>query len=70
MGPTMRGHRFDGVCRTRPGSYYSVETRTTGKYGARGTRFVHIEVEHALQNALLQAAALELNASVVGAFDR
>ncbi len=27
----------------------AVETRTTGKYGARGTRFVHIEVEHVAQ---------------------
>jgi SagB-type dehydrogenase family enzyme len=47
----------------------AVEARTTGKYGARGTRFVDIEVGHAAQNALLQAAALGINASVVGAFD-
>ncbi len=47
----------------------AVEARTTGKYGARGTRFVHIEVGHAAQNALLQAASLGLNAGVVGAFD-
>jgi SagB-type dehydrogenase family enzyme len=47
----------------------AVEARTTSKYGTRGTRFVHIEVGHAAQNALLQAAALGLNAAVVGAFD-
>lgn len=47
----------------------AVEARTTGKYGTRGTRFVHIEVGHAAQNALLQAASLGLNAGVVGAFD-
>lgn len=46
-----------------------VEARTTDKYGARGTRFVHIEVGHAAQNAVLQAAALGINAGVVGAFE-
>ena len=43
--------------------------RTTRKYGERGRRYVHIEVGHAAQNALLQAAALGLGAGVVGAFD-
>ncbi len=43
--------------------------RTTRKYGERGRRYVHIEVGHAAQNALLQAAALGLGAAVVGAFD-
>lgn len=47
----------------------AVEDRATGKYGPRGIRFVHIEVGHAAQNALLQAIALGLNAGVVGAFD-
>ena len=47
----------------------AVEARTTGKYGERGIRYVHIEIGHAAQNALLQAVALGLSAVVVGAFD-
>ena len=47
----------------------AVYERTTRKYGYRGKRYVHIEVGHAAQNALLQAAALDLGAAVVGAFD-
>lgn len=43
--------------------------RTTGKYGRRGIQYVHIEVGHAAQNALLTAVALNLGAAVVGAFD-
>lgn len=42
--------------------------RTTWKYGRRGIQYVHIEVGHAAQNALLMAAALNLGAAVVGAF--
>jgi SagB-type dehydrogenase family enzyme len=45
-----------------------VERRTTVKYGARGMRYVHMEAGHAAQNALLQAVALGLGATVVGAF--
>ena len=47
----------------------AVYERTTRKYGQRGKRYVHIEVGHAAQNVLLQAAALRLGAAVVGAFD-
>ena len=47
----------------------AVYERTTQKYGQRGRRYVHIEVGHAAQNVLLQAAALGLGAAVVGAFD-
>jgi SagB-type dehydrogenase family enzyme len=47
----------------------AIYERTTRKYGERGRRYVHIEVGHAAQNALLQAAALGLGAAVVGAFD-
>jgi len=47
----------------------AVYERTTRKYGQRGKRYVHIEVGHAAQNALLQAAALGLGAGVIGAFD-
>jgi SagB-type dehydrogenase family enzyme len=47
----------------------AVESRTTRKYGTRGVRYVHMEVGHASQNLLLQAVALGLSGSVVGAFD-
>ena len=47
----------------------AVYERTTRKYGERGKRYVHIEIGHAAQNVLLQAASLGLGAAVVGAFD-
>jgi SagB-type dehydrogenase family enzyme len=48
----------------------AVYRRTAVKYGAeRGARYVHIEVGHAAQNLLLEAAALGLGAVPVGAFD-
>jgi SagB-type dehydrogenase family enzyme len=47
----------------------AIDTRTTKKYGSRGVRYVHMEVGHASQNLLLQAVALGLAASTVGAFD-
>lgn len=49
--------------------FAAVETRTTGKYGRRGIRYIHIEVGHAAQNVMLQAQAVGLGAAVVGAFD-
>jgi SagB-type dehydrogenase family enzyme len=42
--------------------------RTTGKYGKRGKRYVHIEVGHAAENMFLQAEALALATVIVGAF--
>lgn len=42
--------------------------RSAGKYGARATRYVHIEVGHAAQNLFLQAEALNLATVPVGAF--
>jgi SagB-type dehydrogenase family enzyme len=43
--------------------------RTTRKYGERGRRYVAIEAGHAAQNIYLQAVALGLGATEVGAFD-
>ncbi|MCD4810897.1 MAG: nitroreductase family protein [Methanosarcinales archaeon] len=37
-----------------------VYERTTRKYGERGVRDVHMEVEHAAQNVYLQAVSLGL----------
>lgn len=47
----------------------AVYERTTIKYGNRGIRYVHIEVGHAAQSLCLQAAAMDLGAVTVGAFN-
>jgi len=46
-----------------------VVSRTARRYGDRAQRYVWMEVGHAAQNLLLQAAALDLGAVPVGAFD-
>ena len=46
-----------------------VDARALEKYGERAIQYVHIEIGHAAQNALLQATALGLQAVPVGAFD-
>jgi len=43
--------------------------RTLRRYGARGERYVHIEVGHAGQNIYLQAVALGLATVAIGAFN-
>jgi SagB-type dehydrogenase family enzyme len=43
--------------------------RTTGHYGQRGIRYVHMEVGHVGQNISLQALALNLGTVMIGAFE-
>lgn len=42
--------------------------RTTGRYGDRGIRYVHMEAGHAGQNVYLQAESLNIGTVVIGAF--
>ena len=43
--------------------------RTTGHYGQRGIRYVHMEVGHVGQNISLQTVALNMGTVMIGAFD-
>lgn len=50
--------------------FTAVFARTEQRYGStRSPRYIHMEVGHAAQNVLLQAAALDLGAVPIGAFD-
>jgi SagB-type dehydrogenase family enzyme len=44
-------------------------SRTTGRYGQRGIRYVHMEVGHVGQNVSLQTIALRLGTVMIGAFE-
>ncbi len=44
-------------------------SRTSGRYGERADRYVHIEVGCASENLMLQAAALGLGSVAIGAYD-
>lgn len=43
-------------------------SRTTARYGERGIRYVHMECGHVGQNIALQAVAMDLGTTMVGAF--
>lgn len=47
----------------------AVFSRTTKKYGNRGSRFVLMEAGHAAQNIYLEAVSLNLGTVSIGAFD-
>lgn len=47
----------------------AIYERTTGRYGERGIRYVHMEAGHVAQNLYLQATARGLGMVVVGAFE-
>jgi SagB-type dehydrogenase family enzyme len=47
----------------------AVYGRTTRKYGERGRMYVHLEAGHVVQNVGLEAVALGLGSTVVGAFE-
>jgi SagB-type dehydrogenase family enzyme len=49
--------------------FTTVYERTTGKYGDRGHRYVHMEAGHAAQNVYLQSTAMDLGTVAVGAFE-
>ena len=49
--------------------FAAIYERTTGKYGSRGTRYVHMDVGFAAENLHLQVVALGMGTVVIGAFD-
>ena len=44
-------------------------SKTTGRYGKRGMRYVYMEVGHVGENVHLQGAAMGLGSCMIGAFD-
>jgi SagB-type dehydrogenase family enzyme len=61
--------RQDAICQA-PAVFLiaGVPEKTTGKYGERGIRYVHLEAGHVAQNILLQAVSLDLGGVAIGAF--
>lgn len=47
----------------------AIYERTTGRYGDRGVRYVHMDAGYASQNVYLQAESLNLATVAIGAFD-
>jgi SagB-type dehydrogenase family enzyme len=63
LGQSMPGNAAVSLVLT------AVLARTTGTYGSRGIRYIHMEAGHISQNICLQATSLGLGAVPIGAFD-
>jgi len=77
--PAAMGDRREAVAEASLGQGWMAEApvllvvaaeiaRTAVRYGERAPRYVHMEVGHAAQNIYLQAEALGLGTTLVGAF--
>lgn len=72
LRPVLRAGSLDQACLTSAPAVFvftAVYERTCSEYGGRGRMYVHMDVGHAAQNLLLQAASLGLAGVPVGAFD-
>ncbi len=72
LRPAIRSASLDQACITSAPAVFvftAVYERTCGEYGGRGRMYVHMDVGHAAQNLLLQAASLGLAGVPVAAFD-
>ncbi len=73
LRPALRRAALDQEAITQAPAVFvftAVYARISRKYGeARAPRYVHLEVGHAAQNLLLEAAALGLGDVPIGAFD-
>ena len=72
LRPQVRAASLHQACITSAPAVFvftAVYERTCSEYGGRGRMYVHMDVGHAAQNLLLQAAALGLAGVPVGAFD-